>query len=184
VVRLGAAQPDPRLGGVVEAQHLPGPHGRPDGHQHARVDLRRTADRSDRRHLDRVHPAAEPVGHHLADGRQRPQRGLLDAGHGGRRGLQRDGDGHGLLVVEQQRRHPAARVEPVPAVRAHDRAHRVAQFAQPVDVAADGARADPQPLGQQRARPVPPGLQQRQQGEQPGGGLEHVRSLAGVPDRR
>ena len=120
-----------------------------------------------RGHLQGVDPLPQPRRHHLPDSGQRPQRALLDSGDAGRRGLQRDGDGDRLLVVEQQRRQVGAGVQPVAAVRALGGPTGIAELAQPVDVPAHGPRADLQPLGERVAGPVTPGLQQRQQPQQP-----------------
>ena len=124
--------------------------------------------------LQRADPVAQPGRQHLLELGQRAHRGLLDPGDraaGGR--AQPDRDRDGLLVVEQQRRQGRAGAEPVAAGDAGGGVHRVAEVAQPVDVAADGARGDPQPLGQLGAGPVAPGLQQRQQAQQPRRGLQH-----------
>ena len=96
--------------------------------------------RGDGGDLERVDPAPQPRRHHLPHGVQRPRGRLLDPGAAGRGELQRDGEGDGLLVVEQQRRQVGAGVEPVAAVRALDGRDRVAELAQPVDVAAHGPR--------------------------------------------
>lgn len=92
---------------------------------------------------------------------------------GRRGGPQGDREGDHLVVVEEQRRQFRARAEPVSAVRAFEGGDGIAEFAQAVDVAADGARADVQPFRQQRARPVPAGLEQGEQGQQPRRGLLH-----------
>ena len=109
---------------------------------------------------------AQPCGHDLPDGVQRAHRGFLDAGTGGGGDLERDGEGDGLLVVEQQRGQLRAGVEPVPTVGPLDGHDGIAELAQAVDIAAHGARADVQPLGQQRPRPVPARLEQREQRQQ------------------
>jgi hypothetical protein len=111
---------------------------------------------------------------------QRAQRRLLDAGHGAAgRGAQPHGDRDGLLVVEQQRWHDGAGAQPVTTGVPRCGVHRVAEVAQPVDVAAHGAHGDLQPLGQLRAGPVAGLLQQRQQPEQPRRGLQHAVHSAG-----
>ncbi|CAM5595547.1 hypothetical protein SANTM175S_02624 [Streptomyces antimycoticus] len=76
---------------------------------------------------------------------------------------QRHGEGHGLVVVEQQRRQFHAGAEPVAPVGALDGRDGIAELAQAVDIAAHGARADFQPLGEQLPRPVPACLQQGEQ---------------------
>ena len=65
--------------------------------------------------------------------------------------------------------------EPVVAGRPADGVDGVAELAQPVDVVADRAGADPEPLGQLGARPGRSGLHQGEQGEQPGRGFAHGR---------
>ncbi len=87
---------------------------------------------------------------------------------------QADGDGHGLLVVEQQRRHGGARHQAIAAVAAHRRAYRIAEVAQPLDVAADGARADLQTRREFAARPVARSLEQGQQVQQSCRGAGHA----------
>ena len=64
--------------------------------------------------------------------------------------------------------------EPVAAGRPGHRLDRVAELAQAVDVAPDGAPGDPEPLGQRRARPVAAGLQQREEVEEAAGGVAHA----------
>ena len=74
---------------------------------------------------------------------ERAHRGLLDPGHrraGG--GPQADRDRDRLVVVEQQRRHRRAGVQPVAAGRTGDRVDRIAELAQALDVAADRAARD------------------------------------------
>ena len=79
-----------------------------------------------------------------------------------RGGAQPDGDGDRLLVVEQQRRQVVPGAEPVPG-QPGGGVHRVAELAQPVHVAADGAAGHAEPLGELGAGPVALGLQQGQQ---------------------
>ena len=95
----------------------------------------------------------------------------------GRR-LQPDRDRHRLLVLEQQRRQGAAGPQLVAAGHAADRVDGVAELAQPVDVAAQGARADLEPVGQLRAGPVAVGLQQREQPQHPGAGVHVGQSIS------
>ena len=54
-------------------------------------------------------------------------------------GAQPDRDGHGLVVVQQQRRHGRAGAQPVTAVGSPAGVHRVPEVAQPPDVAPHGA---------------------------------------------
>jgi hypothetical protein len=116
-----------------------------------------------------VDPAAQPGGQHLLELGERAQRGLLDPGdRAAGRVAQPDGDGHGLLVVQQQRRQCGAGTEPVAADRTPGGVHRVAEGAQPLHVVADRPGAHLEALGQLRARPVARHLQQREQAQQPG----------------
>ncbi|CAM5461258.1 hypothetical protein SHIRM173S_13098 [Streptomyces hirsutus] len=127
-------------GGVVEAQDLTGVDRVAERHEHTAVDLgvRAGSRPFDGGHLEGVDAVAQPGRHHLADGVQRAYRGLLDADAGGGGDPERDREGDGLLVVEQQRREVRAGAEPVAAVGALDGHDGVAEFAQPVDVAAHG----------------------------------------------
>ncbi len=113
--------------------------------------------------LQGVHPLPQPGWHHLPDRRQGSQRSLFDSGDGRRRRLQCDGDRDRLLVVEKQWRQVGTGIEPVAAVRSFSRSHRIAQLAQPVDIATDGPRTYFEPVGQGVTRPITAGLQQRQQ---------------------
>jgi hypothetical protein len=118
--------------------------------------------------LQRGDPAAQVPRQHLLDLGQGAQRRLLavaDAVHRG--GAQPHGDGHGLVVVEQQRRDAGAAGELVPARRAGAGRDLVAELAQPVDVPAQRPLGDRQPLGELGPGPVAVGLQQGQQPEHP-----------------
>ncbi|GLY23737.1 hypothetical protein [Micromonospora sp. NBRC 101691] len=93
-------------GAVVEAEDLVGPHGGADRHERVAVDRDGRAggafDGGDPEGVDAV---PEPGRHDLPDGGQRPCRrfaGAVPQAGGG--GLQRDGEGDSLLVVEQQGR--------------------------------------------------------------------------------
>jgi len=121
---------------------------------------------------------AEPRGQDLPDRAQCPGRRFLDAGTGRGGELEGDGQGDGLLVVEQQWRQLCPGVEPVPAVRTLHGPDRIAQLTEAVDVSAHRARTDLEPLGQQRPRPVPARLQQREQGEQARGRRRHGYEIA------
>ena len=99
-----------------------------------------------RRGVEGADPVPEPGRQHLLQLGQRPQRGLLQPGHApGRGGVQADRHRHRLLVVQQQRRQRGPDPEPVAARHARRGVHRVAQVAQPVDVAAQGPQADAEP---------------------------------------
>ena len=106
---------------------------------------------------------------------ERAHRGLLDAGHAdARRRPQPDGDGHRLLLVEQQRRHLGAGAEAVAAADAGRRADRIAECPQPLDVAPNRARVDLEALGERRPAPARPCLEQRQEAQQARRGLDHA----------
>ena len=112
-------------------------------------------------------PASKARRHDLLELRQCADRRLVDPGHGVRRDRsQADRDRDGLLVVEQERRHLRPCREPVAALHADRALHRVAEVAQPVDVAADGPPADLEPLGELAARPGARRLEQRQEGQE------------------
>ncbi|MGV9595383.1 hypothetical protein ACWDR1_01835 [Streptosporangium sandarakinum] len=109
--------PSPRRR-VVEAQHPAGVHDGAERHDHTAVGLRvrpapRPLDGGDPEGAD---PVAQPSGHDLPYGVQRPCRGFLDAGSGHGGGLERDGQGDSLLVAERQRGQVRARFESVTAV--------------------------------------------------------------------
>ena len=91
-----------------------------------------------------------------------------------RRGLQADRDRHRLLVLEQQRRQLPAGPQLVATGHAADRVDDVAELAEPVHVAAQGARADLEPVGQLAAGPVAVGLQQGEQPQHPGAGVHDL----------
>ncbi|GAA0650680.1 hypothetical protein GCM10009535_30970 [Streptomyces thermocarboxydovorans] len=161
---------------VLEAQPFGVPAQMGQLGQHRRVDGV-GARAAQHRHGERVqgaHPPAQPVRQHLLQFGQRPHRGLpdaLDAAAG--RGAQADGDCDRLVVVEQQRRQPGARAELVAAAGAGAGVDGVAQLAQPVHVPAQGAGADAEPLGEVGAGPLAVGLEQGQQAQQAGRGLQH-----------
>ena len=87
---------------------------------------------------------------------------------------QTDRDRHRLVVVEQERRHRRPADQSVAADRAHRRLDRVAEVAQPVDVAADRPPADLEARGELAARPVARVLEQGQQLQQPRRGVAHI----------
>ena len=90
-------------------------------------------------------------GQHLLELHERAHRRLLDPGHRRARGAaQADGDRDRLVVVQQQRRHRRARAQPVAAGRPGRGVDRIAELAQPLDVAAD--RRGRRPRAARRAR--------------------------------
>ena len=124
--------------------------------------------------LQRVHPAAQPRRHQRQHLGERLDRGLLHALHrAGRRRTQADRDRDRLLVLEQQRRQRPARAQLVAAGDPADGVDLVAELAQPVDVAAQGAGADLEPVGQLAAGPVAMGLEQGQQPQHPSTRVRH-----------
>jgi hypothetical protein len=178
--------PAGRLGtpaGVPEPQALGVPAGLRDGDQRFGVDDRgRPRVAPGGGHGDRpqgVHPAAQPRGHHLHHLGERPDRGFLDPGHRAvDRGLHPDRERHRLLVVHHQRGQRRARGQLVAAVDPAVGVDRIAELAQPVDVAAQGAHGDAEPVGQRATRPVAPGLQQGQQPQRPRARVGHGTSLS------
>jgi hypothetical protein len=107
VVGFGAARGFARaVRAVVEAQDLVGVHGGADAQEHVAVDRAGRAgggvfDGGDVQGVDAV---PQPGGQDLPDGVQCPSGGVAQAVAGcGGGDLQGDGEGDGLLVVEQQR---------------------------------------------------------------------------------
>jgi hypothetical protein len=122
-----------------------------DEREVVRLDRWLSRDQGHGRDGEGLHPPAQPRRQDLVDG----------------------GRDRGILVQQQRRQPGAARAERVAAPPAGDRVHRAAQFPEPVNVAPDRARGDAQPGGQLVAAPAWPGRQQRQQAEQPPGGIGH-----------
>ncbi|GAA2302461.1 hypothetical protein GCM10010234_51750 [Streptomyces hawaiiensis] len=170
---------------VLEAQPFGVPAQMGEFGEHRRVD-RGGQCAAQHRHGEGVqgsHPAAQPVRQHLFQLGEGPDRGLpdtVDALPGGR--AQSDRDGDGLVVVQEQRRQFGAGAQLVAAAGAGAGVDRVAEFAQPVDVPAQGAGADAEPAGQVGAGPLAVGLEQGQQTQQTGRGLQHGASLPGLAD--
>ncbi len=110
----------------------------------------------------------QPDGQHPVELGQRPERGVAGAGYRATRaGEQRDRGGDRLLVVEQQRRQVLPRAELVAAADALAGVHRVAEGAQPLDIAPYRARGDAEPVGELGPGPDLALLQQAEQGEHP-----------------
>ena len=148
-------------GDVGEPQAGPVTAGAGERREHVGVDPRALDAERRGRVAQRADAAAEPVGQDLLELGQRADRGLLDPGdRAGGRGAQADGDRDGLGVVEQQRRQLAAVAEPVAAGDAGSGLDRIAERAQLVDVAADRARTDLEPVGELLAGPFPAHLEQ------------------------
>lgn len=121
----------------------------------------------------RLDAVPQPWWEHSGEFGQRPQRRLIDAGHAlpcG--GPKTDRDGDGLVILEQQWwQRGTTGDEPVAALVAEGRLDGVAQRAEPLDVAADGAPGHPEPSCEFAARPRARGLEKREQGQQPAGGI-------------
>jgi hypothetical protein len=90
---------------------------------------------------------------------------VLDPGDPGRR-RQPDGDGHRLLVIEQQRRQFGPDAESVMPIPTAYRVHGVVEPAQPVDVVAYRPGADLEPSGELGAGPDRTRLEQAEQSQQ------------------
>ncbi|GGX11001.1 hypothetical protein GCM10010383_46450 [Streptomyces lomondensis] len=172
---------------VLEAQPFGVPAQVGEFGEHGRVDRggHRAAEHGHGDGVEGAHAAAQPVGQHLFQLGEGPYGGLadaLDALSGGR--AQPDRHGHGLVVVQQQRRQLGARAQLVAAARAGAGVDRVAELAQPVHVPAQGAGAHAEPVGQVGAGPLAVGLEQGQQTQQACRGLQHGASLPALADSR
>jgi hypothetical protein len=138
---------------VVEADPLVVATGMDDRHQHVGVDCRSRSGQGHGVGLQGVDPPAQPQRQHLLELGQGPQRGLLHAYHRAPGcGPQAHGNGHRLVVVQQQGRHGRPRLQAVPAAGAGSGVDGVAELAQPIDVTAQGAGTDLQALRQVGAR--------------------------------
>ena len=127
-----------------------------------------------RRLAYRLHAPTQTRGQHLLQLRERGERCLFDSEPLGRDRTQSDRDGDGLVVVEQQWGHRRPGGQPVPARDAGARIHGIPERPQLADVGAHSPRAHVEPAGELGARPVALELEQRQQFEQTGRGLQHV----------
>jgi hypothetical protein len=172
-------------GPVLEAQPFVVGHCRRQHGELLGIDGRGVLRRQwDGRGVQRADAVPQPGRQYLFELGERTDGCLLDAVDGlDGRCTQADGDGHGFVVVEQQRGHRLARDQPIAADRAHRRLYRIAEVAQPLDVATDRPQADLQALGELAARPFARGLQQGQQGQQPAGSSTHASSMPAMCDR-
>ncbi|GAA2765656.1 hypothetical protein GCM10010103_46970 [Streptomyces paradoxus] len=173
------------MAAVLEAQPFGVPAQVGEFGEHGRVDRggQRAAQHRHGEGVQGAHAAAQPVRQHLLQLGQGPYGGLADAVDalpGG--GAQADRHGDGLVVVQEQRWEFGTRAQLVAAAGAGAGVDRVAQFAQPVDVPPQGAGADAEPAGQVGAGPLAVGLEQGQQTQQTGRGLQHGASLPGLAD--
>ena len=142
-------------GAVVESQSLLAPGGHRQRHQHGdvgRLVIGRAGCRPAEAngHLaERIDALAERARHDLHELGQRGDGSLAEHRLGGARELtQADRDGNGLVVVEQQRRQPAARAEGVAAEPTGRALDRVAEAAQARDVTPEGPWRDLQAIRQ------------------------------------
>ncbi|GGO57881.1 hypothetical protein GCM10012286_75750 [Streptomyces lasiicapitis] len=163
---------------VVEAQPLRVPADGGEFGQHGGVDGGLAARGVQHRHGERVQradTAAQPAGQHLFELAESPHRTLpdaLDALPGG--GPEPHRHGHRLVVVKQQRRQLGPRPQLIAPARARTGVHGIPELAKPIDVPPHRTRRDPEPLREITTGPLPMGLQQGQQLEQPSGGLQHA----------
>ncbi|KOG43443.1 hypothetical protein ADK37_01505 [Streptomyces resistomycificus] len=151
VVAVLEAQP---LGVAAEVGQL-GEDGRVDG------GGQRAAQHRHGEGVEGADPAAQPARQDLFQLGESPDRGLADAVDalpGGR--AQAHGDGHGLVVVEQQRRQFGTRAQLVAAAGAGAGVDGVAQLTQPVHVPADRAGGDAEAVGEVGAGPFAVGLEE------------------------
>ncbi len=100
---------------------------------------------------------------------------LGDARDPGRR-AETDGDGHRLLVVEQQGRQLSSGTEPVAADGSARGVDGIAEVAQSLDVVSDSARRDAETRREVASGALRTGLQERQQREQTSGRVGHRNS--------
>ncbi|KAG0925694.1 hypothetical protein G6F32_013474 [Rhizopus arrhizus] len=92
--------------------------------------------------------------------------GVVNAGDSGRGRAQGDGQGGCFLFVQQHRQYRRTGPQLVATADPGRGLHRVAQFAQALDVAADAAPVHAHAFGQFGPRPLAAGLQQGDQAQQ------------------
>jgi hypothetical protein len=162
-------------GGICKPDPLLVLNGLGDDGQQCGVDGRAAAPgRGFGRGAQRIDLAAEAWRHDAHDLGQRPDRRLLDAGHGAvGSGAQANRERDGFVVVEQQRWQRGARGKLVTALDPALGVDRIAEDAQAIDVAAEGAIGDLESLGELGARPEAMGLQQRQEAQHARAGVRH-----------
>jgi len=166
--------------GVVEVEHAP-VAACPAHSDEARGIHRRPGPSRHPGDPDRGDPPPQTLGEQPLELDQRAEGLLLQPRdpRAARRGLQRHRDGHRLLVVEQKRRELCTGAEPVAAGRSEVDLDRVVEPTQLVDVAAHGPGGDAEPLRELGAAPLGTHLQQGEQAQQTGRGLEHAAQSAG-----
>ena len=96
--------------------------------------------------------------------------------------MEADREGHRFVVVEQERRHTLAGLQPVATRRAVFGQDRVAERPQAIDVAAEGADGDLEAVGQLGTGPVAAPLEERQEAQGPRRGVGHDRQYS-LPKR-
>jgi hypothetical protein len=133
---------------------------RPAHHRHARTE--------------RLDAPAESVGEDHVEFRHQGDGGVLDPlDRRHRVAAQADDECDRLVVVEHHGGNVRADGEAIPAVDTGFGVDRVAELAQPVDVATHRSLADPEPLRQLTTLPVTVGLQQVEQLEDASGRVRH-----------
>ncbi|GAA4045548.1 hypothetical protein GCM10022233_13900 [Streptomyces shaanxiensis] len=172
----GAAGGGALVVAVLEAQPLGVPAEVGELGQDGRVDAGGLG-AAQHRHgegVEGAHSAAQAARQDLLQFGEGPYGGLADALDAlACGGAQADGDGYGLVVVQQQGWQLGAGAQLVAAARAGAGVDRVAQLAQPLDVAAHRARGDAEACGQVGAGPFPVGLQEGEQPQESCRGLQH-----------
>src|SRR5262249_38150277 len=159
---------------VCEVQPDPVAARAGDRHRRLRIDLGTVDPERGGGVAQCVHSPAQASGQYLLELGKRPNRGLLDPGDRTRRGRAKaDRHRHGLCVVEQQRRKLATGAEAIATGNARSRLDGVAERAQLFHVATDRPGSDLEAFGELLAGPFTANLQQRKQGEQAGGRLDH-----------
>jgi hypothetical protein len=100
---------------------------------------------------------------------ERPERGLFDAGDSAPCGCaEAERDGHGFIVIEQQRRKGGSRAELIAAGCARSGVDGVAETTEAVCVAAEGSWGDSEAFAEGRAGPVTLGLEEGKKFEKAG----------------
>ena len=143
---------------VREPEHRVASHG----------DALERPPREPERRLERLDLAAQQRRQHPVDLRERCLRGValaVEPEPPGRQQPERDGDR--LVVAQHQRRQPVARPDAVAAADAALALHGDPELLERRDVAADGARADAEALGDLPSGGEGSCLEQLEQGEQP-----------------
>src|SRR5436305_9308721 len=161
-------------GHVREAETDPVAAGAGERGEQVGVDPRALDREGGSGRAERTDAPPQARGKHLLELGQRPNRRLLDPRDRARRGsTQPDRNGDRLGVIEQQRRELAAGPQAIAPGHPRRGLHRVSQRAQLVDVTSDRARPNLEPVRELLTGPFAADLEQRQEGEQTSGGLDH-----------